>query len=101
MPCSRRRVQGFLDDRAFALATPMPWNLVASAYEAEVLPTFRHFAEEALRLAAPAAGSRVADVACGPGTLALIAARAGFTVDAIDFSPEMIAGWSDGWGSSG
>jgi SAM-dependent methyltransferase len=30
-------------------------------------------------------------VACGPGTLALLAAERGFEVDAIDFSPEMIA----------
>lgn len=72
------------------LATPVPWNLVAPAYEAEVVPQFQHFAQEALRLAAPPAGSRVADVACGPGTLALLAARAGLTVDAIDFSTEMI-----------
>src|SRR5262249_2385826 len=35
-------------------------------------------------------GSRVADIACGPGTLAFIAARSGFSVDAIDFSTEMI-----------
>jgi len=71
-------------------ATPTPWNLLASAYEAEVLPTFRHFAEEALRLAAPPSGARVADVACGPGTLAFHAAARGFEVDALDFSPEMI-----------
>jgi SAM-dependent methyltransferase len=72
------------------LATPAPWDLLASAYEAEVLPTFRVFAEEALRLARTPAGARVVDVACGPGTLALRAARAGLVVDAIDFSPEMI-----------
>jgi ubiquinone/menaquinone biosynthesis C-methylase UbiE len=72
------------------LATPAPWDLLASAYEAEVLPTFQAFAEEALRLANAPAGARVADVASGPGTLTLLAARAGFVVDAIDFSPEMI-----------
>ena len=72
------------------LATPAPWDLLASAYETEVLPTFRVFAEEALRLARTPAGARVADVACGPGTLALHAARAGLLVDAIDFSPEMV-----------
>jgi len=71
--------------------TPMPWNLVASAYETEVVPTFRHFAEEALRLAAPPPGALLADVACGPGTLAHVAATRGHTVDALDFSPEMIA----------
>lgn len=73
------------------LAAPMAWNLLASAYEAEVLPTFQHFVEEALRLAAPPAGALLADVACGPGTLALAAARRGHSVDAVDFSPEMIA----------
>ena len=39
------------------LATPTPWNLLASAYEAETLPSLRHFAEEALRLAAPPPGA--------------------------------------------
>ena len=73
------------------LATPTPWNLLASAYEAEVLPSFRHFAEESLRLAAPPPGAPLADVACGPGTLALLAASRGFAVDALDLSPEMIA----------
>jgi len=73
------------------LATPMAWNLVAEAYEAEVVPQFEAFAEQALSLAAPKPGSRIVDVACGPGTLALLAARSGFEVDAIDFSPEMLA----------
>ncbi len=72
------------------LATPTPWDLVAEPYESEVLPQLEHFAREALRLAAPAAGARLADIACGPGTLALLAARAGFTVDAVDFSTEMV-----------
>jgi len=72
------------------LTTSLPWDLVASAYEIEVLPHLRVFSREALRLAGLPAGSRVADVACGPGTLALLAAGAGLTVEAIDFSPEMI-----------
>jgi SAM-dependent methyltransferase len=72
-------------------SAPGPWDLLASAYEEEVLPGFRFFGEEALRLAAPPAGARLADVACGPGTLALVAAERGFEVDAIDFSPEMVA----------
>jgi ubiquinone/menaquinone biosynthesis C-methylase UbiE len=72
------------------LATPETWNFVASAYEAEVVPQLEHFAQEALRLAGVPAGSRVLDVACGPGTLSLLAARAGLVVDALDFSMEMI-----------
>jgi len=39
-----------------------------------------------LRLAAPPAGSRIVDVACGPGTLSLLAAERGHSVDALDFS---------------
>ena len=72
------------------LATPLPWNLVAPAYELEVMPEFEHYAREALKLAAPPPGSLVIDVACGPGTLALLAARQGLRAEAIDFAPAMI-----------
>ena len=72
------------------LATPMPWDLVAPAYAEEIVPVFEQFAADALRLAAPARGSRIVDVACGPGTLAFLAAKAGHPVDALDFSPQMI-----------
>jgi SAM-dependent methyltransferase len=73
------------------LATPLPWNLVSAAYEEEVRPRFEAFADEALRLAAPPPGGRIVDVACGPGTLSLIAARTAARVDALDFSAEMLA----------
>jgi SAM-dependent methyltransferase len=73
------------------LAVPMPWDLVSSAYAEEVVPMFEAFSGEALRLVAPAPGSRIIDVACGPGTLSVLAARGGHQVDAIDFSPQMIA----------
>lgn len=72
------------------LASPQPWDLVAPAYADEVVPMFELFAREALRLAAPPPGARVVDVACGPGTLAVLAARAGLVVDALDFSPGML-----------
>ena len=72
------------------LATPLPWDLVAPAYAEEIVPVFEQFARDAIRLAAPAPGSRVVDIACGPGTLAFIAAEAGHAVDALDFSPQMI-----------
>ena len=71
------------------LASPLPWNLVANDYEKEVVPMFEAFAARALELAAPASG-RIVDVACGPGTLAALAARRGLAVDALDFSPAMI-----------
>jgi SAM-dependent methyltransferase len=73
------------------LATPEPWDLVSDAYAAEVLPEFSHFAAHALDAAKVGAKTRVLDVACGPGTLTLLAARRGARVDALDFSPKMIA----------
>lgn len=72
------------------LSTPVPWDLVSSAYADEVVPMFEHYATDALRLAAPVTGARIVDVACGPGTLAMLAAQRGHLVDAIDFSPAMI-----------
>jgi SAM-dependent methyltransferase len=73
------------------LSTPMPWDMVADAYTDEIVPVFELYARDALRLAAPPHGARIVDVACGPGTLTFAAAAEGFTVDAIDFSPKMIA----------
>lgn len=76
---------------ASPMATPVPWDLVSTAYSEEVVPLFEHFSREALRLAAPPAGAPIVDVACGPGTLSFLAAAAGHTVDALDFSPQMLA----------
>src|SRR5512138_3140554 len=72
------------------LAAPAPWDLVAPAYAEEVVPMFEVFAREALRLAAPPPGGRIVDVACGPGTVSVLAAQDGHRVDALDFSPGMI-----------
>lgn len=73
------------------LASPEPWDIVSSAYTDEVRPQFERFAGDALRLANVEAGHRVLDVACGPGTLTVLAARRGARVDAIDFAPGMVA----------
>jgi len=72
------------------LSSPPPWNLVASDYAAEVAPIFAWFAQQAIDLALLSSGTRVLDVAAGPGTLSFLAARAGARVTAIDFSPAMI-----------
>lgn len=72
------------------LASVEPWDIVADAYTTDVLPMAEHFAREALRLAALPPSPRIVDVATGPGTLALMAAREGAIVSAIDFSPVMI-----------
>jgi len=73
------------------LATPEPWDLVSDDYTAELLPMFELFTRDALALASVRPGTRVLDVAAGPGTLTLLAARAGCSVSAIDFSPRMVA----------
>ena len=67
------------------------WDLIAAAYDAEVTPMFEAFAIEALRLAEVNPGAAVVDVACGSGALAVVASRAGHTVEAIDSSEQMIA----------
>lgn len=72
------------------LATPFAWNLVATDYAKDIVPVFTYYAKEAVAMAGVSAGSRVLDVATGPGTLAFVAAAAGASVTAIDFSPEMI-----------
>ena len=73
------------------LAAPGPWDLVAPAYSAELVPQFEHYSREALRLAAVAPTSHIVDVAAGPGTLSVLAAKAGHRVAALDFSPKMVA----------
>jgi SAM-dependent methyltransferase len=72
------------------LASPEPWSLVADDYTLELLPMFELFTRDALELAPTHAGARIVDVAAGPGTLTLIAAEAGRSVAAIDFSPQMV-----------
>ncbi|HEX7454186.1 MAG TPA: methyltransferase domain-containing protein, partial [Polyangiaceae bacterium] len=73
------------------LAEPLPWNLVSKDYAIEVVPQFEKFAADALRVAGLRPGARVLDVAAGPGTLTLLAARNANSVDAIDFASDMIA----------
>lgn len=72
------------------LASPEPWSLVADDYTHELLPMFERFSRDALSLAPTPAGARLLDVAAGPGTLTLLAAEAGRSLCAIDFSPEMV-----------
>jgi ubiquinone/menaquinone biosynthesis C-methylase UbiE len=72
------------------LARPGPWDTVSTAYAAEVMPVFEQYARRALELAGAPDGADVVDVACGPGTLAIMAALKANRVAAIDFSTEMI-----------
>jgi ubiquinone/menaquinone biosynthesis C-methylase UbiE len=73
------------------LATPAPWNLISSAYDADLRAQFERYSADALRLARVAPGQTVADVATGPGTLALLAAGMGARVHALDFAEDMVA----------
>jgi ubiquinone/menaquinone biosynthesis C-methylase UbiE len=73
------------------LALPEPWDLVAPEYVRELMPVLETFSQEALARAGVGRGARVVDVAAGPGTLALLAARRGARVTAVDFAPRMIA----------
>jgi SAM-dependent methyltransferase len=73
------------------LAVPEAWDLVVPEYVRELLPVFENFSRDALSRAAVGRGSRVVDVAAGPGTLSLLAAREGAKVTAVDFAPRMIA----------
>ncbi|MGE5187118.1 MAG: class I SAM-dependent methyltransferase [Acidobacteriota bacterium] len=69
---------------------PSTWDTVASGYAEEMLQ-WHAFVDEALRVLPVRSHERVLDVACGPGNLALAAARHAARVDAVDFSPGMIA----------
>lgn len=66
------------------------WDRVASGYAEEVTEFLGAYAHDALRLAAVTHRDRVLDVACGPGTLTLPAARVARSVDALDFSARMV-----------
>ncbi len=68
----------------------MPWDLVARDYAEVTTPFFENYAAAALDRTMVGSNSRVLDVACGPGTLTLLAARRGCHVTALDFAASMI-----------
>ncbi len=63
---------------------------VARAYSEGFLPVTVHLAEPLLRAVRAGAGTLLADVACGPGTVAHRAAALGSRVVAVDFSRAML-----------
>jgi ubiquinone/menaquinone biosynthesis C-methylase UbiE len=72
------------------LSTKAPWDIVADTYTADSQVWAEHFAGEALQLASLPPSPSIVDVATGPGSLALLAAKDGAIVSAIDFSTTMI-----------
>ncbi|MEM8797439.1 MAG: methyltransferase domain-containing protein, partial [Pseudomonadota bacterium] len=70
--------------------TPRPWDIVADGYATGAMDFFRAYSEAALDFVPVEPGHHIADIACGPGTLSLIAARKGVSVSALDFSTNML-----------
>ncbi len=68
-----------------------PWDLVAVGYAETTMLMFEQYAEEAIAASRLKPGATVLDVACGPGTLGLIAAQTAGKVHGIDFSESMLA----------
>ncbi|MEM9754816.1 MAG: methyltransferase domain-containing protein [Pseudomonadota bacterium] len=73
------------------MATSEIWDTVSSGYAEVTVPLLQVFSDAALDLIALDPAHRIADIACGPGTLALAAARRVAHVTALDFSKNMIA----------
>jgi len=73
------------------LTGPRLWDVVAGGYAHEIAPHFAKYGADALALAGAGAQSRVLDVACGPGAVALAAACIGARAFALDFSEGMIS----------
>jgi len=72
-------------------STPSPWDLVADGYARTTMRVLGQYSEEAIKMANLARGTSVLDVACGPGTLSLLAAKKVSEVKAIDFSRRMLS----------
>jgi len=72
------------------LSTVTPWEMVAEGYAEITMKLFRVYAEKALEVANISKESAILDVACGPGTLPLLAAGRVKSIHAIDFSESMV-----------
>ncbi len=71
------------------MLTPRAWDDVAAGYRAFVSDHLRLYADDALKRLSVSPGERIVDVATGPGTLSLPAARI-TQVWALDFSEGML-----------
>jgi ubiquinone/menaquinone biosynthesis C-methylase UbiE len=73
------------------LSNPQPWDQVVDGYVEVAMPLLGLFGEVAIARARIAPEMRVVDVAAGPGTVACRVAKTAASVDALDFSAEMVA----------
>ncbi len=71
--------------------TRQAWEAYAEGYDRALTATDMRAAEEALRLAGVRAGTRLLDIAAGPGALSIPAARLGANVVAVDYSHAMVS----------
>jgi ubiquinone/menaquinone biosynthesis C-methylase UbiE len=67
-----------------------PWELVANGYAETTMQMLAQYADEAIAASHLKPGAKILDVACGPGTLALMVARNAGSVHGIDFSAPML-----------
>lgn len=72
------------------LAAPAPWDLVAAGYDATTRGFLEKFSRSGLAGLRYGPATRVIDVACGPGTTALLLAPQVAHVTCVDFSPAML-----------
>ncbi|MGB3471488.1 MAG: methyltransferase domain-containing protein [Erythrobacter sp.] len=73
------------------LSSAPPWDMVAYGYATSAMDFFQQFSAAALNIVPVQSGDCIADIACGPGTLALQAAQTGAQISAVDFSVNMLA----------
>jgi len=80
-----------MNQTANPLSASEPWNLVAAGYAETTMLIFEQYAAEAIAASHLKPGATILDVACGPGTLALMLAEEVGQIHGIDFSPAMLA----------
>jgi len=73
------------------LAEPGPWDLVAEGYEEVTRAFLGKYSKYGLDRLDLKPDQRLLDVATGPGTTSLLAAPLVHSIDALDFSSEMLA----------
>jgi len=75
-----------------SLGIPQAWSQVAREYRRHIAPDFLPAARAMCRAVRITGDDRVLDVACGPGTAALVAHELGArSIVGVDFAPGMIA----------
>lgn len=72
------------------LAMPVAWDLVSEGYAKVTQPMLAQFSQLAIERAQAKSSDQVLDVACGPGTTSLLISPSVDSIQALDFSPEML-----------